>query len=293
MPGGGGGARVSGRPSSNMTRPKRRKDPQKDSAQRAQRSWLRPAVVVLVGVASLGAVLAALLAFGGLNASDSPGPKTAAIVDQLSLTQPNPDFAASATDLLEQAGYRVDYISGQEVTVDFYRDLPARDYSLVILRVHSGMAEETDIGTGETAKREYVSLFTGEPYSQDKYVQEQIGRLGKAEYYEGAPPLFGIGPEFIELSMRGRFDGTLIVMMGCDGLRSQTTGQAFLDKGASAFVSWSRSVSASHTDAATLRLLEKLVLDGLEVGDAVAQTAAEEGPDPTYGARLRVLPEQP
>jgi hypothetical protein len=57
-------------------------------------------------------------------------------------------------------------------------------------------------------------------------------------------------------------------------------------------VSWSRRVSASHTDAATQRLLEKLLVDGLPVGEAVAQTAAEVGPDPLYGAELRVLPDE-
>jgi hypothetical protein len=91
--------------------------------------------------------------------------------------------------------------------------------------------------------------------------------------------------------MQDSFDKTLIVMMGCDGLRSQRTAQAFLDKGASAFVSWTRRVSASHTDATTLRLLEKVLVEGLPVGDAVAQTAAELGPDPSYGAELRVLPD--
>ena len=30
----------------------------------------------------------------------------------------------------------------------------------------------------------------------------------------------GIMPGFIEKSMKGRFDKTLIIMMGCDGLRS-------------------------------------------------------------------------
>ena len=214
------------------------------------------------------------------------------IADQLSLTQPNPDFAASATNILEQAGYQVDYFPGEEVTVDFYRNLATHDYGLIILRVHSGIVEETELVTGEKTETEYVSLFTGEPYSQDKYPDEPTGRLGKATYYEGAPPLFGIGPEFITHSMRGSFDKTLIVLMGCDGLRSQRTAQAFLDKGASAFVSWTRSVSASHTDAATERLLEKLLVDGLPVGDAVAQTAAEMGPDPSYGAELRMLPEE-
>jgi hypothetical protein len=273
-----------------MSRRRQKKRPEKDEPRRERGGRLRRAAVVLFGVVLLATALAAGLLLSGLAGGGSSEPR-AVIVDQLSLSQPNPDFAASATDILEQAHYAVDYFPGEEVTVDFYRDLPTRDYDLIILRIHSGIAEETDVTTGDTTKREYVSLFTGEPYSRDKYPDEPTGRLGKATYYEGAPPLFGIGPEFITQSMRGSFDETLIVMMGCDGLRSQRTAQAFLDKGASAFVSWSRSVSARHTDAATEHLLEKLLVEELPVGDAVAQTAAEIGPDPSYGAELRVLPD--
>lgn len=239
--------------------------------------------VVVVAVAAGGALL--LAGRGGAPA----GPPTAAIVDQLSLTQPNPEFVSSARTLLAQAGYLVDYYPGERVTVDFYRSLPTRDYDVVILRVHSGIVVERDATTGQETHTEYVSLFTGEPYSESKYVEEQIGRLGRSIYYEGAPPLFGTGPGFIEESMEGRFDNTLIVLMGCDGLRSTRMAQAFLDKGAGAFVSWSKRVSASHTDAATLRLLELLLLEGLAIGDAVSQTAAEVGPDPFYGAELRAM----
>ena len=274
-----------------MSRRRQEERPQKAEPPRSRpRGRLRRAAVVLVGLALLSTALAAGLVLSGLIGGSS-GPRKAAIVDQLGLTQPNPDFAASATNILEQAGYAVDYYPGEQVTVDLYRNLPTHDYDLIILRVHSGIAEETDITTGEKTMREYVSLFTGEPYRKDKYPQEPMGRLGMATYYEGAPPLFGIGPDFITYSMRGSFDKTLIVLMGCDGLRSPRTGQAFLDKGASAFVGWSESVSASHSDAATLRLLEKSVIEGLPVADAVAQTAAELGPDPSYGAELRVLPD--
>ncbi len=273
-----------------MTRRRQKKRPEKDEPRREKGGRLRRAAVVLLGVGLLSTALAAGLLLSGVVGGGPSGPR-AAIVAQLSLPQPNPDFVGSATDILEQADYAVDYFPGEQVTVDFYRNLPAHDYDLIILRVHSGIAEETEMTTGEKTKREYVSLFTGEPYRRDKYPDEPTGRLGKATYYEGAPPLFGIGPEFITHSMRGSFDKTLIVMMGCDGLRSPRTAQAFLDKGASAFVSWTRRVSASHTDAATLRLLEKLLVEGLPVGDAVAQTAAELGPDPSYGAELRVLPD--
>jgi hypothetical protein len=190
---------------------------------------------------------------------------------------------------MAEAGYLVDYIPGEQVTVDLYRSLPKRDYDLVVLRVHAGITTEIDASSGERLETEYVSLFTGEPYSEGKYPEEELNRLGKASYYEGASPLFGIGPEFVTHSMEGRFDGALIVMMGCDGLKSQRTAQAFLDKGASAFVSWSQPVSASHTDTATKQLLERLLIQGLPTAEAVRETALEVGPDPVYEAELRVV----
>jgi len=243
----------------------------------------------------VGAVAIALAALAGAGALLAGGggsgtaTKTAAIVDQLSLTQPNPEFVSSARSTLTEAGYVVDYFPGERVTVDLYRTLPDRDYDLVILRVHAGITTEVDAASGERSKTEYVSLFTGEPYDANKYPDEQLNRLGEARYYEGAPGLFGIGPKFVEYSMEGTFDDTLIVMMGCDGLRSQRTAQAFLDKGAKAFVSWSQPVSAPHTDAATERLLERLLIDGLPTAEAVSQTAEEVGPDPVYDGELRVL----
>jgi len=239
--------------------------------------------IVLAALAGAGVLLA-----GGGGGSET-ATKSAAIVDQLSLTQPNPEFVSSARGTLAEAGYIVDYFPGEQVTVELYRTLPERDYDVVILRVHAGITNEVDYASGESSKTEYVSLFTGEPYDANKYAGEQLNRLGKARYYEGAPPLFGIGPDFVKYSMEGTFDDTLIVMMGCDGLRSQRTAEAFLDRGAGAFVSWSKPISASHTDAATDRLLELLLIDGLPTAEAVSQTAAEVGPDPEYQGELRVL----
>jgi hypothetical protein len=254
----------------------------------------RPLLLFLGGGALIAAVAAIAVAFivvtgGGSDDDPSDSTLTAVIVDQLELTQPNPEFVAEATRILSEAGYAVDYIPGAQVTVDFYRELPERRYDLVLLRVHAGITTETDADTGEQTGTEYVSLFTGEPYSEDKYPQEQLNYLGRATYTDGGEPLFGIGPRFIEEAMDGDFGDAVVVMMGCDGLRSQRTAEAFLDRGAGAFVSWTKPVSAPHTDAATEMLLQRLLLDSLPIEEAVQQTAAELGPDPTYEGELRVL----
>jgi hypothetical protein len=236
----------------------------------------------MVALAAVVITLVAVSTFFKLSGSgQQPQALSAAIVDQLSLTQPNPRFVNTATDLLEQAGYAMDYHPGEQVTVDFYRNLPLREYDLVVLRVHSGVI--ADAGS--------VGLFTSEPYSPARYVAEQRAlRFGRARYYEGGDVYFGIRPEFVAWSMRDTFDKALVIMMGCWGLANSGLASAFVQRGAVAVVSWDGLVSAQHTDAATEQLLEHLLVDRLTVPEAVAQTMDEVGPDPTYGSSLLFYP---
>ena len=53
--------------------------------------------------------------------------------------------------------------------------------------------------------------------------------------------------------------------MSCEGLHPNTTAQAFLDKGASAFVGWTKPVSVPHTDEATAKFLQHFLIDGESV----------------------------
>ncbi len=264
---------------------------QAQAASAGQRS-----LVLLGGVAAVSAIAAVIvLAFVLLSGGNDPAnvgddaELRAIIVDQLQVTAPNPDFVSETRGLLAEAGYSVDYVAGESVTVDFYRTLPTKGYDLVLLRVHAGITTEVDAETGERTGTEYVSLFTGEAYDDTKYSEEQLNRLGKATYTTGGDALFGIGPEFVDKSMEGNFGGALVVMMGCDGLRSQTTAEAFLGRGAGSFVSWTKQVSAPHTDEATDLFLRRLLIEGLSVQEAVDQTSAEIGPDPAYDGELRVL----
>jgi hypothetical protein len=79
-------------------------------------------------------------------------------------------------------------------------------------------------------------------------------------------------------------------MMGCEGLGSHRTAEAFIEKGANIYFGWDRSVSAGHTDAATERLLEHLLTGELSPEAAVARTMAEVGPDPEFDSVLLAYP---
>ena len=286
-------------------RPKKRAPPkaqdgaaQVTAAGRASSSGFRDRVAVLVAVAILIPIV--VFTFLTFSRSDESGqqpaaPTTtgsatgprAAIVDHLALTQPNPAFAEAATELLEQAGYAIDYYPGEDVTVDFYRYLPTWGHELIILRVHSALGRVGD------RLADWVTLFTSDSYNKTRNRSDQTKqRLSMVSYYEDGPQYFGIMPGFIKSSMQGDFADTTIVIMGCDGLKSDTVAEAFVEKGAKAVVAWDGLVSSNHTDAATERLLQLLLIDELTLQEAVAQTMAELGPDPSYDSVLRLYPSE-
>lgn len=256
---------------------------------RSRRPWKKIALVAAVAVAL---PLAAVVAFLVLSRSgdEPPGPPRAVIVDQLSLTAPNPNFAARATEMLEAAGYEVDYVPGEEVTVDYYRELPTHNYEIVLLRAHAAALELADDDYGEE-----VSLFTSERVSANKYAREERERLLKGvgfsrEQMEAGELYYGIPSGFVRESMKGDFDGAKVVLMGCDVLRAQNMAEAFIDKGADAVVGWDAPVSASHTDAATLSLLQYMLEEQLPIQEAAAAAMAELGPDPFFDSVLLSYP---
>jgi hypothetical protein len=220
--------------------------------------------------------------------SQEPSQPKAAIVDQLSLTFPNQTFIEAATNILKQAGYMVDYYSGKGVTVEFYKNLPTHGYKIIILRVHSSAAELQGKEFVETP----VGIFTAEQYSQTKYVYEQLtNQLVIASYTMPQPPYyFAIVPKFVTQSMKGTFKNTIIIMMGCEGLNNTKMAEAFIEKGAKAYIGWKGSVSASHTDTGTIHLLHHFLMEDQTINQAVAETMNEVGPDPEYNSILAYYP---
>ena len=116
--------------------------------------------------------------------------------------------------------------------------------------------------------------------------------MARAFDFETNPPsyFFAIRERFVESEMKGKFDGATVIIMGCDGLRSNEMAKAFVSRGASAVIGWNTSVSGPRTDEATERLLQHLVTDRLDVQQAVASTMREVGPDAENGSILQVYP---
>ena len=264
-------------------------------AEREGRSIVkRKRIIVMVMLVAASAAIAAVAGFAFWPSDTSPARPKAVIIDQLAITDPNPDFVNAAGTRLQDAGYAVDYYRSDEVTVDFYRDLPTHGYKLIVIRSHASQKVfERDPATDRAIEKDGVALFTNERYSDLTHTDDQRDyRLGIGSYPQLAitDKYFLIGPAFVQSSMNGAFHDGTIVLMGCGGLSTTGLAQAFQRRGVTQFISWDTLVTAAHTDAATTALLSHLVTDGLPAADAVAKTMAEVGPDPSYGSRLLAFP---
>ncbi len=221
-------------------------------------------------------------------ASDGPELK-AAIIDQLSTYYPNQAFINEATEILETHGFTVDVWSGEETTASFYRELPQYGYKLILFRTHLGIAHL--VGDSEKVPLEITSLFTGEKYTTTKYVAGQLsGSIMEAQMTEDLPTVFAINPKFITDNMKGEFNDTAILMMGCTSYYLDDMATAFVQKGASVYLGWSATVTLDYLDRAVINLIENLSSQQLSIEEATAQTMAKVGRDPYYDARLKYYP---
>jgi hypothetical protein len=198
----------------------------------------------------------------------------AALIDALYSTLPNDEFTDSLKKTLETAGFEVDVFQGTDVTVDFLKNLTS-GYDLIVLRMHSALHYDD------------LYLFTGEPYSVNKYTDEQYFRLVKEAFAtDTSDAVFAVNWGFVKRCMAEKFNDTLIVMMGCDGTSDSTLIDEFMNQDAVGYISWDGPVSINHSDSATLQLVKYLYLDDLSVRDAIQNTNLQIGADPEWGSYL-------
>jgi len=214
----------------------------------------------------------------------------AAIVDHLGFREEtkNETFKNSSIDMLEKSGFNVTYYPGEGVTIDFYRNLVSRNYGLIVFRVHSaiilGLGNNESLGffTSQLENESWYELTS--PYYND-FANSRIVR----GYFQEDPATyyFAVAPGFIK--KYGNFQNTIIIIMGCDGLKYNIMAEAFIGTKAKVCIGWNGLVGAPHTDHATTRLLQHLT-QGNTVEEAVDKTMDEVGPDQEYESVLTYYP---
>jgi hypothetical protein len=200
----------------------------------------------------------------------------------------NPQFTDEATAYLATKGLPTNIFKDSNITVDFYRQLPKYGYSLIVLRVHAGVLE-SDPGKP-------TFLFTEEPHNTYEYPIEQMleqVQAGKIDPDNPAEePVFTVGPLFIAASMEGRFNDSVIILSSCLGLYTDQLANAFIERGAKAFISWDEKVGLTHTDEACMVLLRSLIEEGMTISEAVEKAMNDVGPDTAYNSELYYYPQE-
>jgi hypothetical protein len=212
----------------------------------------------------------------------------AAIIDQLYLLEPNSSFIGEAAGLLESYGFAVDLWQGSEITVDFYRKLPSMGYKLIIFRVHSGLLMNTQGGAAKAMETTY--LFTAENYTTVRYITDQLtDKVSNALMSDKIPLVFAVNSAFIK-GAEGRFQDTVVIMMGCESYYYEDMPKVFIEKGASAYIGWSTVVSLDYVDNAVLDLLGNLFAANMPLAKGINQTMSDLGRDPNFNAYLKYYP---
>jgi hypothetical protein len=170
------------------------------------------------------------------------------------------NFTKEASDLLLSHGYNVDTIIGDKVTVEALMQISG--YDLIVLRAHSGVFDEG------------IWFFTCEEFDGSKYVLEQLaGEAHIATCPSDPRLLFAVGSRFVTHYLR-ELDGSLVVLMGCDGLTETDLAEAFVGGGAVGVVGWDGPVTLDASDEVVLGFLG-LYLGGVGVGDAVGVVSGD------------------
>lgn len=247
----------------------------------AQRRNVVPVIMILAATMILAVSYAIMSSENRLDGATGQ----VLLIDQLSITHPNKTFYWTTQELLNRFNLQLWYKEGIFNNVDFFKKLASYNYKIIILRVHSAMSPEGNL-----------AIFTGEKWDDRKasfnYLTDILAdRIVRVKVEENSTPYFGITPDFIKGSMKGNFEDTIIIMMGCQGLTNSKAAQAFIEKGAKVYISWTGPVSSEHTDSAIQHLLEQLFTERRTVGDAVTSTNIEIGKDPFYGSSLAWYPE--
>ncbi len=207
------------------------------------------------------------------NASFSEIPK-AVIIDQLHNDIPNENYQKMLTEYLETAGYEVDLYTTDAITVNFYKRLPAMNYEFIVIRSHA-------LGPGVI--EDSATLFTGEKYSEDKHLQEQLSGLvgigipfrpshveqrGGSEFFSDQK-YFVLGSQLIDEKMFGSFPGSTIILGGCDTQEESLLANSLLGRGATEIIGWNGLITARDNDTIILDLVEEVLINGVAMDEAV------------------------
>ncbi len=182
------------------------------------------------------------------------------LFDQLSSIETASNFPEEIGKRTESMGCKFEYYNESSATLERLGRPPFG--RIVILRVHSGVFEED------------VWLFSGENYSESRYVMEQLkGVVHMARCSSISKTVFAFSEVYVQENWQGMKD-SIVFLMGCEGLSDTGLAEVMVECGAVGVVGWDRDISVDVSDRVFLDLLDRMI-KGMVLSEAIESINGE------------------
>jgi hypothetical protein len=220
----------------------------------------------------------------------SPGTKKAAVIDTLGDDWPGKATPDAVKRALVTAGYSVDYVNNDKVTLEFLSKFDGNEYGVVFVRSHGGIL---NVDGDDKLHIMVRPMFMNCPPDSD-YTGVGIFFIDTNVLQQGGKAFtYAINDQFVQKYMNDkRFPNSLfhlLVCHGADPLAEDDMIKSFLDRGVGCYTGWTKSASGTNGDPAA-RIFFQYLCDGSSsntVKSAISMIASEgRSPDPKTGAIL-------
>jgi len=242
-------------------------------------------IISLVGIAAFWIYSWQNNASGETHETESPHTsevrQKALKADGLSTGFPDPKALQEWKEILEEAGYEVIVLEGDQVNLTLYEHLT--QYDLIILRVHGGIGKITT--PLYTVK--FNALFTGVEWSNEYESLRNEGLIARGHPFFINKTYVAVKKEFFAEKLVGRFsNNSIMIVAGCFGLYTEDIWRVLSSRGLQMYIGWKGEVTPTHMDQAVTFLIRHVFQEKIEWGDAVYLTNKNIGPDTLSGETM-------
>lgn len=210
----------------------------------------------------------------------------ALIADGLYEDYPNLKVIEEVKKILEDHGYTVEVVVGENVSLDLFRKLT--EYNVIVLRLHGGYAEVSRVEGGNIT---FIGLFTGLPWEEGKYedLRRRLLVTRGTPFLKPEEKYVAALPKFFKEELKGRFPTySVVVAASCYSLYRADIAYALFQKGLAYYIGWGSIVTVDHMDKALLLLFKLVYEENLSWPEAVLKVNKILGPDPNSKSKLHI-----
>jgi hypothetical protein len=222
-----------------------------------------------------------------LSAGDTPESKKAGVLDPLYDDWPPKSTPDDICALLDGAGYDVEFVSGDDVNLEFFSGLDKKQYGVIFIRTHGGI-----LSVGGDDKLHIMTRPFYDEYPEDSKFK------GVGVFYVrtnwGPKYAYAFNNDFVFEHMNtNKFPDSIFHLLVCHGgdpLAKDDMINTFIQRGVGCYTGWTKNASSTYGDPAAVQFFEVLCDSSgspNDIEDAIDEiTATGRSPDPDTGAEL-------